>query len=238
MKRVLTMLSPLTLASNAVGGIVVDIVPDQAEPYSGGESVKLDFWLRSEQPGNLFLRGIRFDFHDTDQALITAEEFLFDYSAVLSPNAIQYWMNWTYPSLPVPSTWMALDCFCKSNWMLLTPDDPIHIGSLDVELPNQPAIYRLDVLNADEPDWSIGALIYVAAGAPSPYWRAYTGEITGGTYDFAVIPEPSVVILISVGGAVVIVSRRLVPCRGTKMAFPIPTPCNVREKTGRWRSRL
>ena len=82
MSRCRVVLCVIAFASTANAGVVVDLVPDQAGPYLGGESLTVDVWLQSEETSNVWLRMVQFDFTDTDPAIGLDDTFAFD----LTPN--------------------------------------------------------------------------------------------------------------------------------------------------------
>ena len=84
MKRCIpvTVLFVLACAPVALGGAFVELVPDQPGPYTGGESLGLDVWLHSDEEVPVLLRGVRFDFTDTDPQLLLDAEFAFDFSSI------------------------------------------------------------------------------------------------------------------------------------------------------------
>lgn len=160
--------------------VTVELVPGQAGPYSGGESMTVDVWLHSEIATDEALSFIRFDFADTHAALSLAPTFDFDFSSI-APAPVIYDIRFT--DLPLPWTANVALCMCPELFLWLPAMGMLHIGSIDVELPDEPGVYRLDLLNSDEADPTAGAMINIGT-----YWRAFTGQITGGTYEFVVGP--------------------------------------------------
>ena len=193
------------MAATCQAGVALEMVPDNPGPYFGGEPLTVDLWLNSNVDFDVLFKMIRFDFTQTDPDISLASVLAFDYSALPGLN-----FYWTYPELPVPWTVMPLDCGCPGYYLPFPSGSMLHIGSIGLELPDDPGVYRIDALNADEPDEFLGAKIFTF-GWPPDYpqvtWRAFTGEITDGAYDFLVIPEPATLWLLVAGGVVVKLRR-------------------------------
>ena len=169
--------------------VVVELVPNQPAPYVGGELLTVDVWLHSQVSSDECLDAVQFDFSDTDPALSLAPTFTFDLSAI--PNDIGAYG--VIPELPVPVVGLWHDAVSPENYLPLPAEGSLHIGSIGLQLPTSPGVYRLDLLNRDEPDIQLGAIIFTNVCAFGQVWRAFTGEITGGTFDFAVEePIPTV----------------------------------------------
>lgn len=194
----------LSLASAVRAEVAVGLLPNQPGPYTGGESLTVDVWLHSEVSSDESLVGIRFDFQDSDPMLSLSPTFTFDFSSIF-PAPVVYDVRFT--DLPVPWTDNPALCLCPELFLWLPAEGSIYIGSFDVQLPTEPGVYRVDLLNADEVDPTFGALIYVGV-----FWTAYAGEITGGAYEFQVggsaIPTVStwgltiLALLLLIGGTV------------------------------------
>ena len=193
----------LTIGSVARAGAVLDLVPDDPGPYYGGESLTVDFWLHSNRPYDVRLRSVQFSFLDTAPALRGDPTFAFDFSSLGAGG--EYAL--TFPDLPIPRTGRFIDCLCPEAYLLLPGEGALHIGSLGVELPMDPGVYSLDALNHDEPDALLSAYILAIYTDPHELWRAFTGDITGGAYDFIVVPEPATLWFLVLGG-VAVVRRR------------------------------
>jgi hypothetical protein len=205
MKRLpfLSLLLLVVLTPLAHAGVTVEVVPDDPGPYFGGESLGLDVWLYSEWPEDVWFRLVQLDFTDTDPALDLDPAFMFDYSSLFFGDA-----GWVEGSddLPVPWTENTLLVAHPAYFLALPAGGSLHIGSIGLGLPDEDGTYRLDVLNADEPDPTFGATLGFFVG-PVEEWRAYEGHITGGTYDFVVIPEPASLCFISIA-ALFLLRRR------------------------------
>ncbi|MGB2988206.1 MAG: hypothetical protein WBE26_20245 [Phycisphaerae bacterium] len=194
----------LGVASVAQAGAVVELVPDDPGPYYGGESLTVDFWLHSDRPYDVRLRSVQFSFLDTDPALRLDPTFVFDFSSLAAGD--EYAL--TFPDLPIPRTGRFIDCLCPERYLLLPGDGSLHIGALGVELPTDQGVYRLDALNGDEPDALLSAYILAIYTDPHELWRAFTGDITGGAYDFTVVPEPTTLSFLILGGLALLTIRR------------------------------
>ncbi len=168
----------LSLASVAQAEVAVELVPNQPGPYMGGESLTVDVWLHSDVSSDLSLVGIRFDFQDSDPRLSLSPMFTFDFSSIF-PEPVVYEPR--FAELPVPWTDNPVMCLCPELFLWLPAEGSLHIGSFDVLLPTEPGVYPADLLNADEVDPTIGAVIDVGV-----LLRAHDGEITGGAYLFVV----------------------------------------------------
>ncbi len=176
-------------------GVVVELVPDNPGPYFGGESVTVDFWLQSQEGADVELRTVAFDFSETDSALTLDSTFEFDLSSVTSGAVYN-----VFAELPRPGIAFLPDFLTPPGFLLVLPAiDPLHIGSLALELPSMPGLYQVDALNADQPDLGMGGARFLLTNGTD--WRAFDGEITGGVFDFVVIPEPGTLSLLVLGAA-------------------------------------
>lgn len=160
--------------------VLVELVPDNPGPYAVGESLSVDVWLHSEVSFDSYLWVVQLDFSDSDVQLVLDPTFTFDLSSSMFPEEFRE----VYPELPIPSAANTAEYICPECRLQLPAGGAIHIGSIGVNLPDEAATYRLDVLNVDDPDENHGAWV-LESGSRS--WRAFTGEITGGTFDFVVI---------------------------------------------------
>jgi len=186
--RLFVVLS-LGWGGQAIGAeVVVQLVPDRPGPYTGGESLTVDVWLHSEVAFDAFLDTVQLDFADSDPALSLDSTFTFDLSAIPTPRDHDYA---TLPELPVPVVGVPHDGpIFPENMLPLPAGGSLHIGTIGVQLPANPGVYRLDALNGDELDEERGALIYAKFFPGGEVWRAFMGEITGGTFDFVVSDPP------------------------------------------------
>ena len=200
----------VAFASLANAGMVeVELTPDNPGPYYGGESLTVDVWLHSQVDYDVGLRRVQLDFTDSDPALMLGPTFEFDYSSI--PDDINGYLATAYPDIPVPWTFMSLDCICPGALIQMLAGEVLHIGSIDLGLPGTAGEYILDASNADDPDDQMGAGV-LTAYAPAPHedelWRAYTEDITGGTHTFEVVPEPPTVALFLMSGVFLVLSTR------------------------------
>ena len=177
----------LASAAPAQPSVVIELVPDNPGPYVGGEALTVDVWLHSEVAFDAFLFGVQLDFSDSDPAMSLGATFTFDFSAI--PNGGGKYV--TSPELPVPVVGIVHDGPLLPEDMLPLPaGGSLHIGSIGVQLPADSGVYRLDTLNVDPPDELRGALIDANFFPGGTRWRAFTGEIAAGTFDFVVNAPP------------------------------------------------
>lgn len=201
----------LTSAGFADVGVVVELVPDNPGPYEGGESLTVDVWVHNPVALDLHVFVVQLDFSDADQALVLDPTFAFDLSSSTVPDHFQRDLG-----MPVPWVANRLEYACDACRLQLPAGGSLHVGSIGVQIPNDDGSYRLDALNADEADLAVGAQLSV----DSKFWRAFTGEITGGVYDFVVPPPPiptvsqwgivAMMLLLLTAGTIVIHRRRRV----------------------------
>ncbi len=168
------------IVAGAKAEVVVELVPDQPGPYVGDDSLTVDVWLHSQVSFDLHVWGVRLDFTDSDRQLGLDPTFTFDLSSSIVPEDFDE----VHPELPIPWAANLKEYACDGCRLQLPAGGSLHIGSIGVKLPTELGTYRLDALNADDPDRGFGASID-ANGIY--YWRAFTGEITGGAYPFVVI---------------------------------------------------
>lgn len=173
----------LVLANAALGdvGVVIELVPDDPGPYKGGESLTVDVWAHNPVAFDLHVWSVQLDFSDADQALVLDPTLTFDLSSSTVPSHF-----WGDPGLPVPWVANLLEYDCDPCRLQLPAGGSLHIGSIGVQIPHDEGMYRLDALNLDEADLGAGAKLFVGW----KFWRAFTGDITGGVHDFVVPPPP------------------------------------------------
>ncbi len=212
-RAVLGAVGVLLFATFARAEVVVELVPDDPGPYSGGETLTVDVWFHSEVPSDSYLWTVRLDFSDSNGQLGLDPTFTFDLSSSIFPEDFG-----VYPELPIPWTSNMLEYGCDPCRLQLPASGSLHVGSIGVNLPNEVGTYRLDVLNADDPDEAHGARIRIYPDGYRIEWRAFTGEITGGAYQFVVdlpaIPTlsgwgTSVMAGVLVGAMVLTIRRRV-----------------------------
>ncbi len=205
LKRGLDLCAAIAMTSVAYGGVVIEVLPQDAGPWDPGATVTMDVFLTQDAGGfDRGLRGIQFDFENSDPDLGLAEWFTFDYSSVMFgapyaefnelPRASTVYFLGNYPNgnpfdpdAAIPLPW--------NSFMLVLPEEgQFHIGWIDVTLPMAEGDYTLDVLNAPgyfgppvNPD--VGAWLRygfgMVDGDPVTNWvPADPDEIAGGTFAF------------------------------------------------------
>jgi hypothetical protein len=176
------------------GMVEVELIPDNPGPYYGGESLTVDVWLHSQYEYDVGLRSVQFDFTNTDSALTLAPTFEFDYSSV--PDDLNGYLESL--ELPVPWTYMWLDCYCPTLLMHLDAQGSIPVGVLDVVLPMAPGVFTMDAMHADAAHPEDGAQVRIGFTiGETGLWRATDGEVVGGQRDFLIIPEPGTLTLVA-----------------------------------------
>ncbi|MGD2110401.1 MAG: hypothetical protein PVI86_13555 [Phycisphaerae bacterium] len=200
LRRLIGAVAVLAFASVVNAGMVeVELIPDNPGPYYGGESLTVDVWVHSQIDNDVGLRRVQLDFTNSDPGLLLGSTFEFDYAGV--PEDIGGYEGSTFPDLPVPSTTNLLGCLCPSAFIRLPALGSVRLGSTTLELASDPGMYALDVLNHDDPNLTHGATLQLAnLGTPEVVWRAYTGDLTDGRYQFVVVPEPGTLTLALVVG--------------------------------------
>ena len=177
---VVVFVAPFTGVARAQEAkVVVELVPDHPGPYQGDQSLTVDVWLHSQVSFDAHLWLVQLDFSDSDGQLLLDPTFTFDLSSSIAPADFDD----VHPELPIPWAANTLLYICPECRLQLPAGGSLHIGSISVKLPTALGTYRLDVLNVDDPDENHGAWVYVCGNL---FWRAFTGEITGGAYSFAV----------------------------------------------------
>jgi hypothetical protein len=173
-----SILLSLLCAAVCHGEVWIELIPSPPPPHYPGQVVTLDVYAHSEIPYDRYIKKVQLDFSDSNPLLSLGPTFVFDLSAAGNPQDFT-----VSPALPVPWTQNLFEYGCDPCFLYLPALGVLHIGSVLAQLPAFVGVYRVDVLNAYDPDPSMGALIKALSIAS---WRAYTGEITGGTYDFFV----------------------------------------------------
>ena len=82
-KQELGLCTAIAITSIAYGGAVIEVLPQDAGPWDPGTTVTMDVFL-TQDAGGFYrgIRGIQFDFENSDPRLGLAEKFTFDYSSV------------------------------------------------------------------------------------------------------------------------------------------------------------
>lgn len=192
-------------AARAPAGAVIELIPEDPGPYFGGETVEVDVYVTSSLDHNLRL--LQFDFTGTDAALSLEERFDFTPHGadgiildICCPN-LEFTSLVDGDGAVVSFVYVGFVDLGGGFMLDLAADVPVNVGNIDVTLPADPGTYLLDAATADDPDPNRGARIDFDFYSPTT-WRAYTGELTGGTYEFHVIPEPSSAAIALLGAAV------------------------------------
>ncbi len=111
--------------------------------------------------------------------------FQFDFST-LSDGGAEYL---TFPQLPGPGIIYSGSSPVSGSILHLASSGSLRVGTMDVTMPDTLGTYSLDVVS---PYGQFGgALLMFGFGDPDdPFtvWSAKTGELTGETYPFAVVP--------------------------------------------------
>ena len=204
--RIVTLLLILGGTTYGEAEVIVELVPDNPGPYSGGESLTVDVWLHSEASFDASVWLVQLDFSDSDGALVLDSTFIFDLSSSAVPEDFE-----VHPELPIPWTANGFEYACPPCRLQLPEGGSLQIGSLGLQLATEAGTYRLDALNAADPDPAHGARI---SQNNTCCWRAFTGEIAGGAFDFVVTPPiPTVsgwgliamtAVLLAAGGGMII----------------------------------
>ena len=178
--------------TSAQGQAIIELVPDRAPPYTPDQRLTVDVWSNNQSDADWRIKRVQFDFTDSDPAISLDPTFQFDFSSLFEGDEKFYLEN-LVEELLVPRTSNTIECWCPSQFLPLFMDQPFHMGEIGLRLPSELGMYTLDLLNADEPDELFGATIRVIYREPSgahETWRAFTGELTGGVFDFVVEPRP------------------------------------------------
>ena len=191
-----TILLSFFCAAVCRGEVWIELVPSPPPPHFLGQVVTLDVYAHSEVATDQYIWGVQLDFTDSNSAILLDPIFDFDLSSSSRPQDFT-----VSPALPVPLATNFFEYMCDPCRLQLPAQGVLHVGSVSLQLPSTLGIYRVDTLNADESEINLGAYL----PTNSFEWRAYTGEITGGTYDFFVGLEQGVPAL-SGWGAIVMVA--------------------------------
>lgn len=203
------LIAAACLATTTLAGARIDLRPDPPIPPGGYEpntTVLVSVYFVDTGPSewNVQFRAIYLDFNDTPPWDGSSE--------TLAPHDSFNWNNpfgHGWPSLLPNPAWI---------YPLATPNPLLQITMLaggevfvgDVYVNVGTSGGTLDVMNADNPDLNWGARAefgFGGSGDPFTRWRAYTGELTGGILDLPVVPEPTTLLLLSVGLAVAVRTR-------------------------------
>lgn len=199
----------LLLAGVASAGARLDLRPIPPVPpggYAPGTLVQVDVWAvdTGNFQGDILFRGWFLDFADSspalrypgpDSSLGTSDDNEFQWYHPFGIAAVfpdLPYTSWVMPILPNPI------------WSILLPDEgETWLGKLQVVVPDEPGPYLLDARNADDPNINFaGARADFGFGGPNDpvtTWLAFAGDITGGTLELPVVPEPGTLMMLLVG---------------------------------------
>ncbi len=156
------------------GSINIELVPDAPGPYTGGQAVTVDVVFNNLEPFSLPVYLVRLDFADTDPAIGLPADFDWLLEPVTAGD----------PTMPVPQ-WQ----ITAGPQNVIPPFGSLTVGRVTVTAPAERGCYELDVMNADEPDRTRGAQFeWLEPVRALVIWRAYTGELVGGTLTMEVGP--------------------------------------------------
>jgi hypothetical protein len=195
----------MAMASIVNAGASIELVPDNAGPYLGGESLTVDVMVSQDTGADINLRLAQLDFSASDGNLTFDSAFGFDYSSLVSNGLYA-----EFPNLPLAST-VYTGTSAIPGFMLVLPADgsALHLGSIGVTLPGAEGTYTADTMNTagSEGDPNQGARLDFDFANPTT-WSSGNGMITGGTYDFVVVPEPATLALLGIGAFAAIRRRK------------------------------
>jgi len=202
------------LASVAHAGALITVDPTNPGPYFGGETFMVDVYVTADR--NIQPRLLGYDFSQTDAMIHlsgpdgpdvdTTQEFVFDYGNVILSSALYA----KFPNLPQPQTVFYGVGPIPGFIMSISAGVPFHVGVVTITLPPEPGTYLLDAANYSATDDSVGARIDFDFANPQTWSTAMDGEveISGGQYDFVVVPEPATLALLGMGGIAATIPRR------------------------------
>lgn len=217
LKRGLFACAVLGIATSAFAGLRVDLRPVQAGPYAPNTVVDVNVFLvdTGNPQGQIQLRGAFLDYTDS------AAEFSYpdpDGAGALGDGDFS-WINpftigAVFPDLPQTS-WVYPLPTANPLFQITVPNDgEVQLGSLKVNVgaaPPAPVDRILDAMNDDVADPNFGARVdfgFGGAGDPVTTWRAFSGDLTGGTLALNVTPEPATLALLGLGAVAAFRRRR------------------------------
>jgi len=188
--------------------VVVTLTPPGPPPYAPASQIPVAVYVRRAQPGQpIFIRLLQFDSQDTDPALTL--ELPVTHTDSTAPYAPYRFFDFTSTALCAADLTKCGDGYvdwfqgvifaivwfegsANASRQLTLPGDasPIYVGSVLVTLPANPGMYRLDLMNADEPPPNSGAMLVYGFGMtpddPRVDLSPYGGTIAGGRLDLLV----------------------------------------------------
>ena len=202
LKRGLTVLVLLASASLARGAAVVELVaPPSTNPfnppgyYDLGETVTIEINLSQSAGEDHLVRLVQLDFNATHVDLgLSAPAVAWEFGErhyFESPGQRPGMASATYYGDPDP---VNPDLGPNADYQLLLPGDgSLKVGEFEVTLPGTAGDYALDVMNAGDSDVNKGAKLAFGFGLdpsdPVTIWRAYDGDLTGGTLTLHVVDQ-------------------------------------------------
>lgn len=222
LKRGLFACAVLGMATSAFAGFRIDLRPVQAPPspdgFVAGSIVDVNVFLvdTGNTQGAIQLRGAFLDYSDS------AAEFTYpdpDGAGMLADGDFS-WINpftigAVFATLPQTS-WVYPLPTANPLFQITVPNDgEVQLGTLKVNVGQNdtgvPVIRTLDAMNDDVMDPNFGARVdfgFGGAGDPVTTWRAFTGDLTGGTVGLQVAPEPATLALLGLGAVAAFRRRR------------------------------
>lgn len=191
--------TPLEPPTAVVSRVLFELVPASPGPYLPGQSVNVAVWMHSQVAQTIRLRLAQLDTIDSNPALVLngpdvwppggpngIREFVFDFSTLAHG-----FLYFSGPDYPLPAIAYLGSGPITGAILVLPANGSLRIGHIQsVTLPMSSGSYTLDVMNSDSSDPNQGATIQfgfgVQPGDPVTIWRAFTGDLTGGTHTFVV----------------------------------------------------
>lgn len=183
--------------SGSEGQAAIELVPAHLAPYLPGSQVAVEVWLHSMVTHDVLIRLAQLDTSETNPNLTLVGpdnrppggngiyEFVFDYSTLTNTSLYA-----VLPDYPLPSTVYFGASAVTGRILRLPAVGALRLGTIQgVTMPAAFGSYVLDVMNADLANANFGARLdfgFGQPGDPITTWRAFTGELSGGTYTFIV----------------------------------------------------
>ena len=213
LKRLIVVGLLLAFAPVANAGLIdIEVVPSMAPPisgmyYAGGETFSVGLTLADTGAGEIVVRGLQFDFSQSDAALTFDAAFNFDGlpfgGLAYTKQAAMDYPSAAFPQPEPPQGNMGL--------LIIPAGGSVYAGQVGVTLPAAPGTYMLDALTVDPTGAGLptnwGAWVRHDFDVPTQIW-AGDGGVTGGMMSFTVIPEPATLALLAIGGVAVLRRRR------------------------------
>ncbi len=209
------MVAILAANQSLLAGLMIDLRPVQAGPYDCGTVIDVKVFLvdTGNPQGAIQLRSVFLDFTDSDSAFSYPDP---DGAGPLVSNQFS-WINpftvgAVFEDLPQTSRVYPLPTANPLFQITVPNDGEVQIGSLKVNVGHGFLVNRtLDVMNDDVADPNFGARVdfgFGGPGDPVTTWRAFDGQLTGGTEAIQITsPEPSSLLLILTGAMCLIRKR-------------------------------